>query len=538
MLVPSRVLVWAVRRNSRAQHRTMTTLGQATEGRPQGASPPRLSAALIESFAGVFLSPRYDDAKPTPPFHRAAWNLYASPYPACGVVAPRDHAKSTGLTFDYILAEVLFRTSDYVILISSTEDKASEQLSNISEELHDNEDLRREFQIKGFETDGKQDIVCVMQDGHRFRILARGAEQKIRGAMWKGKRPNLIVCDDMEDDEQVENKERRAKFRRWFFRAAKQAMSKSGKIRVHGTILHEDSLLARLRKNKQWRFQFYKAHNSFDDFSNRLWPERWTEQQLRDRQSEFIEDGDAAGYAQEFLNDPQDSMAAFLRRDDFLPMRFPDDFNSPKKMCAGWDFAVSKADLANRTSCTVGGKDVNNVLHHLDFHVGRWNPSVSPSERERGDKGWIDLMFEVDKRWNLDTHFVEGGVIWNAVKNIVFQEMQTRDRYLNIVVLNPVKDKATRGVSLKKRHRAGATRWNFQAEGFEGAKEELLRFTGSSAARLDDQFDSCATLHIGLDAEALVEEEDFFDDEQVEMERGYRQRGTTQDLGRSQVTGY
>jgi len=498
----------------------------------------RLSADLIEAFSASYLSPRYDDPKPTPPFHREAWALYSSDAPQVCCVAPRDHAKSTGLTFDYILAEVLFRSSDYVILISSTEDKAAEQLSNISDELHDNVELRAEFGVQSFDTDGKQDIVVVMDDGHRFRILARGAEQKIRGAMWKGKRPNLIVADDCEDDEQVESKERRAKFRRWFFRAAKQALSKSGKIRVHGTILHEDSLLARLQKNKTWTCLFYKAHNSFDDFSNRLWPERWTEEQLRARQEEFIEDGDAGGYSQEFLNDPQDSMSAFLRKDDFIPMRFPDDYEVSKKIGVGWDFAVSKADLANRTSCTVGGKDAANVIHFLDFRVGRWNPSASPSERSRGEIGWIDLMFEIEDRWQPDVHFVEGGIIWNAVKNIVYQEMQTRDRFLEIVVLNPVKDKATRGTSLKKRHRAGATRWNTQAEGFEGAREELLRFTGSSAARLDDQFDSCATLSLGFDNTALVETEDFFTEEQWDLEDGYQRRGGEAERGRSAVTGY
>lgn len=499
----------------------------------------KLTADLIESFAGTFISPRYDLPRPTPPFHRKAWELYASEVPAVMVIAPRDHAKSTGLTTDYILAEVLFRTSDYVILVGSTEDGAAEQLGNITEELTENEDLIREFKVKKFIRTSTTDIIVEMQDGHRFRILARGAEQRIRGRLWKGKRPNLLVCDDMEDDEQVENPDRRSKFRRWFFRAAKQALSKSGKIRVHGTVLHEDSLLNRLRKNRSWEHLFYKAHNSFDDFSNILWPERWSEAQLRARRQEFIEDGDSAGYSQEFLNDPQDNMAAFLRRDDFLPMR-DSDYETDKLINAGWDFAVSKADLANRTSCTVGGKDASNTLHFLDFRVGRWNPSVSPAEKERGEIGWIDLMFEVEDRWHPACHYVEGGVIWNAVKNLVYQEMQTRDKFLNIEVLNPVKEKAIRGLSLKKRHRAGGTRWNTRAEGYEGAKEEMLKFTASATARLDDQFDSAATLSIGFDAAPLVDKENFFGEEDWEMERGFwnRPRGGSGAGGRSSVTGY
>lgn len=492
----------------------------------------QLNATHIESFAGMFLSPRYDQARPTAQFHREAWALYASSCPAAMVIAPRDHAKSTALTFDYVMAEALFRTATYIIVIGSTEEMAQEQLSNISDELQENEDIRAEFGPFTFETLAKTELIVKFPDGHRFRLLARGGEQKIRGRMWNGKRPDLIVCDDLEDDEQVENKDRRNKFRRWFFRAAKQSLGKGGRIRVHGTILHEDSLLNRLRKNSAWKHLFYKAHNAFDDFSEILWPQRWSEAELRAKRQEFIDDGDSAGYAQEMLNDPQDNAESYLRRDDFIPMT-ERDYERPKQLCVGADFAVSKADMANRTSFTVGGKDNQNTVHHLDFYVGRWSTTVSKAEAENGEQGWIDVMFDIQKRYSPDVFFVEGGVIWKSVERIVYEEMRTRDVYFNIEVLQPVKDKAARGRSFQKRHRAGATRWNVRASGYEGAKEEMLKFTGSSVARLDDQFDSAATLHLGIDKLAFVEEDDFEDEDYFEMKRA--KPGSD---GRSGVTGY
>ena len=233
-------------------------------------------------------------------------------------------------------------------------------------------------------------------DGHRLRILVRGAEQRIRGKLWKGKRPNLMVCDDMEDDEQVENPERRKKFRRWFFRAAKQALSQYGRLRVHGTVLHEDSLLARLRKMSTWQHLYFKAHRAFDDFSNILWPARWDEEKLRARRQEFIDDGDSPGYSQEFLNDPQDDAEAYLRRDDFIPMS-ASDHETRKVLAVGCDFAVSVQDMANCTSFTVGGPDANNVVHHIDFRVGRWSTTVTDAEKEEGKQGWIDVMFALDE---------------------------------------------------------------------------------------------------------------------------------------------
>lgn len=514
----------------------------------------KLTAELIEAFAGMFLSPRYDAPAPTPDLHRKLWELYVSDHPECLFIAPREHAKSTAGTFVYILAETLFRAADYVILIGSTEDMAAEQLSNIREELQDNEDLRREFGIVGFEKDATTDVIVKCSDGHRFRILARGAEQKIRGKMWKGKRPNLMVGDDMEDDEQVENRDRRMKFRRWFFRAARQALSKYGRLRVHGTILHEDSLLSRLRKQRGWKHLFFKAHRAFDDFSELLWPEQWPEARLRARQREFIDDGDAAGYSQEFLNDPQDNAEAYLRKTDFIPMSAADR-ERPKRIYAGADFAVSKADSANRTSFTVGGKCQHNLLHVLDERVGRWASmeaiydltklprGASFVENPRGHgywTGWIIEMVQIQRRWSPEFFFIEDGVIWKAVKLMFYNTIRELDCPISIVEIPSVKDKATRGRPLQRLHRSGMMRFDQDAEWYPGYEAELLKFTGVSEALLDDQFDSTALLASGIENyKPEVEEDEFVEDEELSIREMNRlRRGLGQSSGRSTVTGY
>ena len=336
------------------------------------------------------------------------------------------------------------------------------------------------------------------------------------------------MCDDLEDDEQVENADRRSKFRRWFFRAAKQALGRHGSARVHGTILHEDSLLSRLRRNRTWKHLFYKAHEAFDDFSNILWPEQWPEERLRDRRQEFIEDGDSAGYAQEFLNDPLDHSDAYLAKGDFIPMKDA-DYDAEKIVCAAADFAVSKADKANRTSFTVGGKDVTNLLHFIDQRVGRWDPTE-----------WIDQMFYIQQRYNPEVFWVEDGVIWKAVKSMIYREMQVRDIRINFEAILPVKDKGTRGRSFQRRMRSGQCRFDMKADWYPGMEQELLRFTGTAAATLDDQFDSAALLSRGFDDFQHLEKEDFFDEEQEELERGFwaSRRSGDSGNGRSRLTGY
>jgi len=429
---------------------------------------------------------------------------------------------STALTLAYGLAVVLFREQDYVIILGSSEDMAVESLGELSLELAENEDIRRDFGIRRFVVEQKTDIIVECDDGHQFRVIGRGAGQKIRGRKWRGKRPGLIIFDDVEDDEQVESREQRVKFRRWFFRAAKQAVRIGGKVRGHGTILHEDSMLANLMKNTQWHTRLYKAHAGFDDFTQILWPQRFTEKDLRAKRQELIEAHDAAGYSAELLNDPLDNSEAFIRSDDFIPMT-EGDYDAPKKICVAADFAVSKADAANRTSFTVGGKCIRNLVHHLDFRVGRWDPVE-----------WINVMFEIQQRWSPEIFFVEDGVIWKAVKRMVYEEMQKRDLWINIEAILPVKDKATRGRPFQKRMRAGGCRWDARATGFEGAKQEILRFTGTAQATLDDQFDSAALLSRGFEFVPLIEEEDFDTDEDMDM----RKQDPRRNDGRSRVTGY
>ena len=484
----------------------------------------QLTAEVIEAFAGAYLSPRYDQAQPTPDFHRECWKRYCGWHPACATAAPRNHAKSTSLTHDYGLATALFRNESYIIIVGSSEDMAIEHLGDIANELRENEDLMRDFKIKEFIVDQKTDIIVECLDGYQFRFIARGAEQKIRGRKWRGHRPGLIIFDDIEDDEQVESKDRRRKFRRWFFRACKQSLRDGGKIRGHGTILHEDSLLNRLMRNKEWDSVRYQAHASFDDFSGILWPEKFPEARLRQIRQEFINEGDASGYSQEYLNDPFDHEDAYLTADDFIVMS-EDDYLSEKVMAAAIDFAISTKDSANRTSISVGGKDVNNILHHLDQRVGRWNALEI-----------IDMMFAVQERWKPEVVFVEDGVIWKSLAPMINREMQVRDLWINLKPILPIKDKAARARPMQKRMRAGGCRYDKHATWYEAFEAELLKFTGSSEATLDDQFDSAALLSKGFEEIRHIEENEFMTEEDEEFE--FMSHLTRGGDGRSAVTGY
>jgi hypothetical protein len=122
---------------------------------------------------------------------------------------------------------------------------------------------------------------------------------------------------------------------------------------------------------------------------------------------------------------------------------------------------------------------------------------------------------------------------------MIYREMQVRDIRINFEAILPVKDKATRGRSYQRRMRAGQCRFDKRQDWYPGFEQENLRFTGIAQATLDDQFDAPALLSKGFDDFAQVEDEDFFDEDQADLERGFwNRKSANQSDGRSVVTGY
>ena len=83
----------------------------------------------------------------------------------------------------------------------------------------------------------------------KFKISVFGAMKKIRGENWRGHRPSLIICDDLENDENVKTKAQRDKMEEWFNKAVMKLPARGDmkhNIIIVGTTLHHDSLLKRL----------------------------------------------------------------------------------------------------------------------------------------------------------------------------------------------------------------------------------------------------------------------------------------------------
>ncbi len=441
------------------------------------------NSSQIASFVKLFLLKRFDSPVTSPAFHREMWDIAMSGSRRIAIAAPRSHAKSTAITLALTLFVFLFRFRRYGFIVSDTESQASQFLGDIKTELLENTELKETFGIKRIVKDAITDIIVECNDGHQFRIQALGAEQKVRGRKWRNLRPDYIVCDDLENDEMVESEQRREKFSSWFFKALVPSLSKKGMIFVVGTILHMDSVLMNLMKNDTWVSKLYTAHAGFDDFSNLLWPEQWSEKELKLIRQEFIDGGRTEGYAQEYLNDPLAHSEAYFQREDFIPME-EEHYKTNKNYYGGVDFAISDADKSAYTVYVIAGMDSLGILHTV--HVTRM--------RGDGDQ-IIDTMFELQRTYGVSMWFPEKGQIFQSIEGEIYNRMNKRGIYLNLNPKTPTKDKRSRARAIQARMRAGGVRFDKKALWYPAFEQELLQFP---RGQYKDQVDAIAWLGIGI----------------------------------------
>jgi predicted phage terminase large subunit-like protein len=363
-------------------------------------------------------------------------------------------------------------------------------------------------------------------DGHQARVIARGSEQRLRGLKWRGKRPNLVIGDDLEFDEIVSNPERLNKFKDWFSKQLLPAGSKDCLFRIVGTILAFNSLLAELMTDSSWTTHLWRAHESFDDFTNLLWPERWTEADLRAERQRLINRGKADAYSQEYLNQPIAEGNNFFEREDLIDIPFQNfrDWETapgkrPVNFYASVDLAVSTRTSADRSVISVATLDADQNLDLIHVVKGRFDP-----------KTLVEELFKVQDEYEPEMWFMESGTILKALGPFLNEEMARRNTYLSMHLMVPSKDKITRAKSIQARIKARRVRFDKAADWYDDVEQEMLQFPRGAH---DDIVDTLSQFGLALDQVVTPPTEDEVEEEEYRAESSrYDQRG------RSKVTGY
>jgi hypothetical protein len=242
------------------------------------------------------------------------------------VRAPRGHAKSTVVTFAFVLHQVVCgaalrglddgtlyqsdpdlaaavdRVSQesshapvtnwdpYIQVISSSQDLANEFVEAIALEIQENERLKADW---GETWRPGEPSLYDWVSATDVRVRAFGMEGDIRGGKHRQYRPTLAVFDDPDSERTIATRKVRDRQERKLTAAVNYGLEpERGRVMVIGTPLHSDCLVCRLtdpRRYERWSKLRYKA---IQDDGTPLWPARWS---LAALQVEEQEDPEAFG---------------------------------------------------------------------------------------------------------------------------------------------------------------------------------------------------------------------------------------------------
>lgn len=175
------------------------------------------------------------------------------------IAAPRGEAKSTITSQIFVLWCVITERKWYAMIGMDAFDQAAIMLEAIKAELESNPRLAMDFpEATGGGRVWRAGVIVTRNDR---KIEAVGSGKRIRGRRHGPHRPDLFVGDDLENDENVRTPEQRDKLQSWITKAVLQLGGAGDKfdVIIIGTILHYDSVLARLQKNPLWRSVKFKA---------------------------------------------------------------------------------------------------------------------------------------------------------------------------------------------------------------------------------------------------------------------------------------
>lgn len=205
-------------------------------------------------------------------FFRLPEILSSSKNETDAIAAPRGEAKSTLVTQLFSLWCIVTGSKHFILLIMDSIDQAYPMLEAIKAELEFNPRLQADFP----EACGQGRIwqAGKMVSANDVCVEVAGSGKKLRGKRFGQYRPDLVVLDDIENDEQVRNPAQRDKLANWLTQAVLPLGGVGQKFDVVyiGTILHYDSVLNRTLNNPFWRSVKFQAMLKFPERMD-LWGE-------------------------------------------------------------------------------------------------------------------------------------------------------------------------------------------------------------------------------------------------------------------------
>jgi predicted phage terminase large subunit-like protein len=409
------------------------------------------------------------DASQAPAFHSEITDIMndvsnVTKNAKIAVAAPRGHAKSTYLSKAFPLHELVYRRRKYVIMISETPKVAKANLDWVRDQVKYNKKLREDFgallspKDQANIQDNSEGFIAWLPEGDHKRQIAllesASVGGAIRGRNWNGSRPDLIICDDLEDARPGGNAstpEQRQSLRDWFTQSVIPLGDPKGERTatvMMGTTVHADSLLMQvLYKRSDFKTKVYRAiieqpeRADLWEQCRQIYTDRENENRLADaiafykeHEAEMLSgsavlwqegkplwilmtwkwDNGSKAFNTEYMNNPIDEESMIFNPETFT---YWDDTNRDRKfehksytISLGIDFAMGKQRGDFSALTVVARHREKGGVYIIDSYIERvkpdkyievivdkvkhWQPDVIAAEAQASQEFFVDTLTE------------------------------------------------------------------------------------------------------------------------------------------------
>lgn len=277
-------------------------------------------------------------------------------YKVTVIEAFRNSAKTTIMGTSYPIWAILGKQQrKFVVILAQTQAQARQYLANIKSELESNKLLRQD--LGPFEEpDDEWRSVSIVLPKYGARITIASVDQSIRGLRHGPHRPDLIICDDLEDLASVRSRETRKRLFDWLMGDIIPLGDVRTRVIVIGTRLHEDSLIMRLRKlvEEGKLSGFARSYPLISADGRPAWPGKFPDQASIDALRASVDD---RAWQREYLlnivpDDDQAIRPEWIHSYDEIPkpMMLKNGSMSGIEPRIGIDLAISQRDSADYTA--------------------------------------------------------------------------------------------------------------------------------------------------------------------------------------------
>ena len=388
---------------------------------------------------------------------------------------------------------ITFDEARYLLCLGSSQDNAERSSEGIKNMMVSSPMMKKLFgdlRPVNRETDFSKLVWKIRLPGATTGtiVVPKGVESAVRGLNYdEGElslRPDLILPDDLEKDEQQGSDLQRAKVKENFMAVVKQLVDrgrmdyapdeiKPWRIFYVGTLLGSDTLVEKLMVRDDWNV--ITAPICDENYKAR-WPEFANDEDVRQLREEFKDDMDV--FYREFMCLPMDPATATFKPDFF---QYYDEIELKTKLGNMVRFVLcdpaktKKLESADSAVIAVAVDAENERIYVLDIDYGKMHPSEL-----------YDSIFTMVEKWGAQAYGVEVTSLYEFITQPLLTEQLRRGLFPEFIELQARGTKEDRIRQLQPLYKKGQIFHNKEKCG--PLEQQLVTFPKPSRWDVMDAF--------------------------------------------------